>query len=267
MQCSPSDSSGPAVVVELAAGPARAGVAHAPEVLLVALRDIAPAHQPLRRKADLIGPDAVGLVVIGVDRGGHPVRRQAELLGEVFPGPMDGVALEVVAKAPVAQHLEQGVVARRPADLLEVVVLAGHAQAGLRVDRAHVVALLLAGQHALEGSHPGVDEQERGIVARQQGGSGHAGMPALLEEALVALADLRRRHWLQRVHILTRSVSPQEPAPTGSSTAWLRWQRPVRLRPPARPRPATQPRPQPGQRHRTRPSSRREPSRRPRGPR
>ncbi len=189
---------GAAVVVQLAARPARAGVAHAPEVLVVALRDVAPAHQPLRRQADLIGPDAVGLLVIGVDRGGHSLGRQAELLGQVLPRPVDGVALEVVAEAPVAEHLEQGLVARRAADLLEVVVLAGHPQAGLRVHRAHVVALLLAGQHALEVRHPGVDEQQGGIVARQQRRRRHAGMPALLEEALVALADLRCRHRLQR---------------------------------------------------------------------
>ena len=51
---------------------------------------------------------------------------------------MDRLALEVVAEAPVAEHLEERVVARRPADLLEVVVLAGDAQAALVVDRAVV---------------------------------------------------------------------------------------------------------------------------------
>ena len=48
--------------------------------------------------------------------------------GQEVPRPVDGVALEVVAEAPVAEHLEEGVVPWRPADLLEVVVLAGHAQ-------------------------------------------------------------------------------------------------------------------------------------------
>ncbi len=150
-----------AVVVQLAAGPAGAGLAHAPEVLLVADRDVAPAHEPLRRQPDLIGPDGGGLVVIGVDRCGKKVRRNAELVRQQLPVPVDRLALEVVAEAPVAEHLEQGVVARRAADLLEVVVLAGHPKNGLRVDGAHVVALLLAGQHALERRHPGVHEEQR----------------------------------------------------------------------------------------------------------
>ena len=53
---------------------------------------------------------------------------------------MDRLALEVVAEAPVAEHLEERVVARRPTDLLEVVVLAGDAQAALVVDRPRVAA-------------------------------------------------------------------------------------------------------------------------------
>ena len=53
-----------------------------------------------------------------------------------LPRPVDRVALEVVAEAPVAEHLEQGVVPRRPADLLEVVVLAGHPEAALDVHGA-----------------------------------------------------------------------------------------------------------------------------------
>ena len=86
---------------------------------------------PLRRQADLIRPDAVRLVVIGVDGRGDALAGDAELDGQELPGPVDRLALEVVAEAPVAEHLEQGLVARRAADLLEVVVLARDAQAGL----------------------------------------------------------------------------------------------------------------------------------------
>jgi len=67
---------------------------------------------------------------------------------------MDRFALEVVAEAPVAEHLEEGVVPRRAPDLFEVVVLAGHAQAALVVGRADVAALLAARQDVLELDHP-----------------------------------------------------------------------------------------------------------------
>ena len=187
-----------AVVVKLAARPAWAGVAHAPEVLLVAGRDVAPAHEPIGRQADVLRPDAVRFFVIGVDGRGDALWVDPEFIGQELPCPVDRLALEVVAERPVAEHLEEGLVAGSPADLLEVVVLAGDAEAGLGVDRAHVVTLLLAGEDAFERSHARVDEQQRRVVLRQQRRRRHARVPALLEEALETLADLGRAHRLHR---------------------------------------------------------------------
>ena len=48
---------------------------------------------------------------------------------------MDRLALEVVAEAEIAQHLEERVMARRVADVLEIVVLAARAHAALRARR------------------------------------------------------------------------------------------------------------------------------------
>jgi hypothetical protein len=67
---------------------------------------------------------------------------------------VDRLALEVVAEAPVAEHLEERVMTRRPADLLEVVVLAGDAETALVIDGAVVAALLGTRQHVLELDHP-----------------------------------------------------------------------------------------------------------------
>ena len=85
-------------------------------------------------------------------------------IGQELPGPVDRLALEVVAEAPVAEHLEEGVVAGGPPDLLEVVVLAGHAQDALVVDGPAVAPGLGAGQDVLELDHPAVREEE-GLVA------------------------------------------------------------------------------------------------------
>ena len=57
----------------------------------------------------------------------EPVFRSHQL-----PGVGDGVFLEVVAEAEVAQHLEEGVMAVGEADVFEVVVLASGAHAFLR---------------------------------------------------------------------------------------------------------------------------------------
>ena len=73
-------------------------------------------------------PDVPGHVVVRVGRGRQPLARDAEVAGQEVPGPVDRLALEVVAERPVAEHLEERVMAGRPADLLEVVVLAGDAQ-------------------------------------------------------------------------------------------------------------------------------------------
>ena len=103
---------------------------------------------------------------------------------------MDGLALEIVAERPVAEHLEEGVVARRPAHLLEVVVLAGDAQASLVVDGPGVRPRLGPDQDVLELDHPGIGEQQRRVTGRYQACAGHDGMPALGEELDEPAADL-----------------------------------------------------------------------------
>jgi hypothetical protein len=107
----------------------------------------------------------------GVDRGPELVLRQAVVDREELPRELDRVALEVVAEAEVAQHLEERVVARGIAHVLEVVVLAAGAHAALRGDRAVVRTLLRPRNTSLNwfmpalvkssvGSLPGTSELE-----------------------------------------------------------------------------------------------------------
>jgi hypothetical protein len=107
------------VVEDLRARPARPGVAHGPEI--VRGRD---AQDLLVRQAGDLGPQLGRLVVLGIDGDQQAVLGQAELLRHQVPGQLDRQVLEVVAEGEVAQHLEEGVVARRVADVLQVVVLA-----------------------------------------------------------------------------------------------------------------------------------------------
>ena len=76
--------------------------------------------------------------------------------------------LEVVAEAPVAEHLEEGVVAGGPAHLFEVVVLARDAEDALIVDRTAVGACLRPGEDVLELDHPRVREEERLVAGRDE---------------------------------------------------------------------------------------------------
>jgi hypothetical protein len=192
MQCGPFAELGAAIEMDLRARAARPRLGHPPEVGVVTGFDVAPAGDALRTDPDLVVPDVVGLVVVLVDGDADPIGRDLVDLGQELPGPMDRFALEVVAEAPVAEHLEEGVVPRRAADLFEVVVLAGHAQAALVVGRADVAALLAAGQDVLELDHPGVGEEQRLVAGRHERGARHLGVTALGEELDVAAAHFGR---------------------------------------------------------------------------
>ena len=96
-------------------GPQGPGVAHGPEVV-----GVAHALDPLGREAHLVDPDLLGLVVAVVHGDPQAVAVEAEDLGQQLPGHGDGVLLEVVAEAEVAQHLEEGAVVGVGADDLDV---------------------------------------------------------------------------------------------------------------------------------------------------
>ncbi|GAB1387898.1 hypothetical protein MASR1M6_00780 [Rubrivivax sp.] len=159
---------GAVVVEDLAARAAGAGVAHHPEVvgLVAPALVVADAHDALGRQADHLVPDVVGLVVLLVDGGPQALGRQLEVDGQQLPGVLQRVVLEVVAEAEVAEHLEEGVVPRRVAHVLEVVVLAAGADALLRRRRALVGPLVEAEEHVLELVHARVGEEQRRVVAR-----------------------------------------------------------------------------------------------------
>ena len=76
------------------------------------------ALDALGRHAGRVDPELLGLVVVGVDGDPQLVGVDAEQVGDHVPGHGDGLGLEVVAEAEVAEHLEEaqvaGVAARPP---------------------------------------------------------------------------------------------------------------------------------------------------------
>ena len=182
------------VVVELAARPARTRVGHAPEVVVVALVSVAPTRHARLRHADLVAPDVPRLVVVRIRGDADALERDLVDLSQQLDRPLDRFALEVVAEAPIAEHLEEGVVARRTADLLEVIVFAGHAQAALHVHGARVRPFVDAGQHVLERDHARVHEEQRLVAGRDQRSARHDRVSTLGEEVDETLPDLRGGH-------------------------------------------------------------------------
>ncbi len=179
----------PAVIPDLRVGPARARHAHVPVVVR-----FAHPLDPALGQAHLVPPDAVGLVVVLVDRDPEPVLREAEppvviRSGQQIPGPGDRVVLEVVAERPAAEHLEERAGPGVRPDSLDV----DRAQALLRAGRPVIRRPALAEQVGQERDHAGHHEQQRRIL-RYEAGRGHHRVPSLLEIGQETACNLCRLH-------------------------------------------------------------------------
>ncbi len=123
---------------------------------------------------------------------------EAEHLAGELPCELDRLALEVVAEGEVAEHLKERQMPRRVADVVDV----NRAEDLLAARQAPRRRSLLAEEVGLQGVHPRHREQRRGVV---RGGHercrGNALVPALLEEAQIALADLIRCHGASHLRV------------------------------------------------------------------
>ena len=100
----------------------------------------------------------------------HPktIGRQLQGFSQKLPGKLNRLAFEVIAKAEVAQHLKESVVARGIAHILKIVVLAASSDTFLRGDRALIRALLEPQKCLFELIHARIGEQQRGVIRRHQ---------------------------------------------------------------------------------------------------
>src|SRR5690606_32584010 len=91
-------------------------------------------------------------------------------------------------------YLEEGVVPRRVADVLQVVVLATGAHTLLAACRAGVGPLFQPQETVLELVHAGIGKQQRRIVIRHQRTGGYSGMALFFKEAKESFTDLSAFH-------------------------------------------------------------------------
>ena len=154
-----------AVQVQLRARPARPERPGLPEVLRARALDDPLARDPdLQPGVDrlLVGPEAQLLIA---REHGDPdvIGGEAEPLGRERPGKPGGLALEVVAEAEVAEHLEEREMAGGGADDLDV--RRCETSSG-RWSRAGAAGGSIPGEIRLERMHPRDREQRRGVDAR-----------------------------------------------------------------------------------------------------
>ena len=120
-------------------------------------------------------------IIFGIDGDEQAVLRQAKFLGDKVPGEFDRAILEIIAEREIAEHLEECVMARGIADIVEVIMLAAGAHAFLRCCRRGIGPFLDAGEDVLELHHARIGEHERRVIARDQRRRWHDLVPVLLE--------------------------------------------------------------------------------------
>ena len=181
---------GAEVVVELGAGAAGTGRSgRAPEVVAAPKADDAVVGEAvgLPERDRLLVRRHLRVAAVDADPDLAPV--DAELVREV-EGPLDGLVLEVVAEREVAQHLEEGEVARRLPHVLDVGgaerPLAGRdARRRRRLDAEEVRLVLL---------HPRGGEEDARVACGHQAGGLAGQMPVGHEEVTIEVADVGSVH-------------------------------------------------------------------------
>ena len=182
------------VVKNLAARAARSRISHHPEVVRSVFFTfvVANADDAVGWQANLVVPNVVGFLVINVDRGQQLFCRQTVYLGQQLPAPFERVALEIVAKTPVAHHFKESMVTRRVAHVFQVIVFTTRTQASLHAGGTHVGALVQPQKHVFELHHARVGEHQRRVITRHQRARRHDGVPlggVKVEEGLADVGD------------------------------------------------------------------------------
>ena len=179
------------VDVYLATRAARSGITHFPEIVMtIAVNDMILGQVLFPDGSGfVIAPHPVGLVAF--EHGGIKASRiQFEYVHQVFPRPVDGFLFEVIAERPVAEHLEHCVVVGVHSDFFEVIVLAGHSQAFLRISNTAILGRCISQYDILELVHAGVCKHQRGVVFDDHGGRRDYFVSLRLEKLLERIAYL-----------------------------------------------------------------------------
>ena len=147
------------------------------------------------RDADFLRPDVIGLIIVLIDRDIQAVCRDFQLLSQKLPRPGNDFLLEVVLEAEVAQHLKEAAMAGGDANALNIrgtdALLAG----------CHTVAgrFLLTEEPFLHGGHTAVNQQQAGVILRNQREAAKAQMAFGFKIVQVLLAKLIQSGPLHRL--------------------------------------------------------------------
>src|SRR5271166_2443159 len=136
------------VIENLGAWTARTRLPHGPKIGFLAEPRAASRTNP-----DFLGPDAFRFLVLREDRHPQTVLWNTQRTGHEIPGEVNRFALEIVAKAEIAEHFEKSMMSGRVADILQIIVFAAGTHAALCARCARIIARFLAEKYVLELHH------------------------------------------------------------------------------------------------------------------
>ena len=80
---------------------------------------------------DIVKPDIGSFIIICINSDPELFCRQTYYIGQKVPGIMNRFFFEILAKAEITEHFEEGVMAGSVTDIFEVVMLAAGTHAAL----------------------------------------------------------------------------------------------------------------------------------------
>ena len=143
-----------------------------------------------RVNANVFSPDFISFVVFGVNGNPQFINGQFANLSQELPAPRDNFFFEVITKGEVTQHFKEGMMASSTANVFNVTgTYAFLASSDTRRRRFH-----FAGKERFKGCHTCTDNQQSGVVLRNQGRTGQHQVLFLLKKFQELFADFITSH-------------------------------------------------------------------------
>ena len=169
---------------------ARACITHFPEVImLISIEDMVFRQE--------LFPVRSGLVVTlqtffgtAFEHGCIEVFRiQLQHVYQILPCPGDGFFLEVIAKRPVTQHLEHGMVISVMTHFFQVIVFSADTKTFLRVRHSFIFRRVITQNNIFKLVHTRVGKHQRGVIFNHHGSRRHNLVTFTFEKTLERVSD------------------------------------------------------------------------------
>ena len=173
------------IIENLGTWSARPRRTHRPEVIIGR-----NANNLIVAKPRILLPDRRGFVVGVVNRHQQLVFVQPVFLGQQIPRVSNRFFFEVIAKAEIAHHLEECVMARCITNVVQIIVLAAGPHTFLAGHRAVIIPLLKPSENVLELHHARIGKHQRRVITRNQRRAFHHRMAIRLETIKKSAANI-----------------------------------------------------------------------------